>query len=327
MAKQQLKSARQKRAPGKKRPSALDSSITHRIGAVVRTTGISPHTLRIWERRYDIVEPLRTQAGGRLYRDGDIEKLRIVKFLVDHGHPIGQVAQLSTRQLTHLAKRDGSVQVKARHPEPSPDIARIRQALIDALRSLDIARADALLGEAYLGLGARLLALDLLVPLLIQIGDEWASLRYDVFQEHAATVVVRNYLGSLLRTLATVAKSDAVISVTLPGELHELGALMAALISTTRGYRTFYLGPNLPTVQIATAVTKCRARIVLISVINPLDAKGHAELDSLRKRLDPRVEIFVGGRGITTHTKTIKGVVFLPDLRALDARLSSDVSQ
>ena len=322
MAKQQLKSARQKRAPGKQRPTEIDSSTIHRIGAVARATGISLHTLRIWERRYDIVEPLRTQAGGRLYRDGDIEKLRIVKFLVDHGHAIGQVAQLSMRQLSHLAKRIGTAKAEASNSEPLRDIVRIRHDMIDALRSLDIAKADALLGEAYLGLGPRSLMLDLLVPLLIQIGDEWASVQYEVFQEHAATVVVRNYLGSLLRTLAPVAKSDAVISATLPGELHELGALMAALISITRGYRTFYLGPNLPTAQIAAAATKCRARVVLISAINPLDTKGHAELDGLRKRLDPRVEILVGGRGITTHTKTIKGIVFLPDLRSLDARLS-----
>jgi MerR family transcriptional regulator, light-induced transcriptional regulator len=322
MPKQRLKSARQKRAPGNERPPEFDSSITHRIGAVARTTGISLHTLRIWERRYNIVEPLRTQAGGRLYRDSDSEKLRIVKFLVDQGHAISQVAQLSRRQLSHLAKRAATAKAETNDPEPLRDVVRLRHDLIDALRSLDIMRADALLGEAYLGRGPRSLAWDLLAPLLVQIGDEWASVQYGVFQEHAATVVVRNYLGSLLRTLASVAQADAVISATLPGELHELGALMAALISTTRSYRTFYLGPSLPSAQIAAAATMCQAKVVLISAINPMDAKIDAELRALRKRLDSHVEILVGGRGIAAHPKTIKGIMFLPDLRALDAHLS-----
>jgi MerR family transcriptional regulator, light-induced transcriptional regulator len=301
--------------------------MTHRIGAAARSTGISQHTLRIWERRYDVVRPLRTQAGGRLYLDRDIEKLRIVKFLVDQGHPIGQVARLSSRQLSHLAQRAVAAKADASDSERLPDVARIRHELIDALRALDIARANALLGEAFLGLGPRSLATDLLVPLFVQIGDEWASAQYEVFQEHAATVVVRNYLGSLLLTIAPVIRADAVVCATLPGELHELGALMAAVISTAHGYRTVYLGANLPTAQIAAAATKCRAKFVLISAINAFDTNIHAELVGLRKRLDPRVEVFVGGRGMTAHDRKIKGIKFLPDLRALDERLTSFVSQ
>ena len=321
MHKRQLKPAPQRRDPSKEL-LAQRTPITYRIGAVARATGISLHVLRIWERRYNIVEPLRTESGGRLYCDSDIEKLRVVKFLVDRGHAIGQVAQLSTRQLGRLAKRSGTSSAEGSHSERLPDIRRIQSELIDALRSLEIAKADALLGEAFLALGTRSLVLDLLVPLLIQVGEEWASVRYEVFQEHAATVVVRNYLGSLLRTLAPVAQADAVICATLPGELHELGALMAALIAITRGYRTSYLGPNLPAVQIAAAAEKCRAKVVLVSAINPMDQETHAELRGLRRRLDSRVEILVGGRGVTTHTKAIKGLVFLPDLHALDVRLS-----
>jgi DNA-binding transcriptional MerR regulator len=71
----------------------------YRIGAVARLTGISPDTLRIWERRYDIVEPERTPKGGRLYSQQDVTRLTMIKTLVDQGHAISTVANLSIEEL------------------------------------------------------------------------------------------------------------------------------------------------------------------------------------------------------------------------------------
>ena len=71
----------------------------YRIGAVARLTGISPDTLRIWERRYDIVEPERTPKGGRLYSHKDVTRLTMIKTLVDQGHAISTVASLSAEEL------------------------------------------------------------------------------------------------------------------------------------------------------------------------------------------------------------------------------------
>ncbi len=71
----------------------------YRIGAVARLTGISPDTLRIWERRYDIVEPERTPKGGRLYSQQDVTRLTMIKTLVDQGHAISTVANLSAEEL------------------------------------------------------------------------------------------------------------------------------------------------------------------------------------------------------------------------------------
>jgi len=71
----------------------------YRIGAVARLTGISPDTLRIWERRYDIVQPQRTPKGGRLYSHQDVTRLTMIKTLVDHGFAISTVANLPVEEL------------------------------------------------------------------------------------------------------------------------------------------------------------------------------------------------------------------------------------
>jgi DNA-binding transcriptional MerR regulator len=71
----------------------------YRLGAVSRLTGIPPDTLRVWERRYDLVTPMRSEAGGRLYSQEDVTRLGVIKRLVDSGHAIGTIAELSMEQL------------------------------------------------------------------------------------------------------------------------------------------------------------------------------------------------------------------------------------
>jgi len=72
----------------------------YRIGAVSRLTGISADTLRIWERRYQLVDPQRTEKGGRLYTQEDVTRLTMIKTLVDQGHAISTVANLDSRELS-----------------------------------------------------------------------------------------------------------------------------------------------------------------------------------------------------------------------------------
>lgn len=91
-------------ASQKKAVSQEDSTGGYTIGAVARLTGISTHTLRIWERRYSAIVADRTESGRRLYSKADIEKLSLLKSLSDNGSSIGQIANLSTEELK--ARRD-----------------------------------------------------------------------------------------------------------------------------------------------------------------------------------------------------------------------------
>ena len=77
---------------------------TYRIGAVARLTGIPPDTLRVWERRYAVVTPVRSEAGTRLYRAEDVSRLNLIKRLVDNGDAISHVARLSLEHLRQRAK-------------------------------------------------------------------------------------------------------------------------------------------------------------------------------------------------------------------------------
>lgn len=85
----------------------------YRIGAVARLTGISPDTLRIWERRYELVNPYRTDKGGRLYSQADVTRLTLIKSLVDQGHAISTVAPLSNQELSQRLEQRTQPQLNA----------------------------------------------------------------------------------------------------------------------------------------------------------------------------------------------------------------------
>ena len=80
----------------------------YEISAVARMSGLSPHVLRVWERRYSVVEPRRSDNQRRQYSQTDVDRLVLLKRLVDHGHAIGIVASLTMDQLSEPSDDEDS---------------------------------------------------------------------------------------------------------------------------------------------------------------------------------------------------------------------------
>ncbi len=108
---------------------------TYRIGAIARLTGIPTDTLRVWERRYEVVRPLRSETGVRLYRREDVARLAVIKRLVDAGHAIGSVAGLSLAELEErLAGAVGTAPLPASSSHAPCRVAVVGVALAARLR-------------------------------------------------------------------------------------------------------------------------------------------------------------------------------------------------
>jgi DNA-binding transcriptional MerR regulator len=244
-------------------PEASEASMTtddetprHRIGAVARLTGISTHALRVWERRYGTLKPERSGGGDRLYTDGDVQRLRLIKRLLGLGHGIGDVARLPAQELEKL--------VALHHEPPDEEPAlepglQLVQRYIGHIERLDLAAAEQTLAGAALALPRRELIDRVLVPLLREIGSRWQAGELHVAHEHAASAMVRSQLGAMLRLFAPDTNAPAAVATTPAGEHHELGALMAAVVAAMSGWRCVYLGPNLPTSEVARAVKSSAA--------------------------------------------------------------------
>ncbi len=258
---------------------------TYAVGRVARLTGVSPDVLRAWERRYAAVEPIRTPGGTRRYRARDIDRLRLLKAAVDAGHRIGEVARLSDGEL------EGRVSVRL-----APDTGPIEEALA-ALGALDGVAAERVIAGQLAGLGPVRFAKEFALPLLTKIGQEWQEERLCVASEHLGSALLRSLLGSALRPTAAHRDAPVVVFATLPGERHDIGLLIAALVTLGAGAQPLYLGAELPVSELVYAAGVTGASAVALGAVAQPVAELVRDLESLCDALPPEVEIWLGGPG------------------------------
>jgi methanogenic corrinoid protein MtbC1 len=296
---------------------SISDTPTYRIGAVAKLTGISLHLLRMWERRYRVVIPTRSEGGDRLYTQSDVERLRLIKRLYDAGHSIGRIARLSSEELAAMLPKPEPPPLRETTSDPPTEAV---ERFLDAISVMDMATAERVLSRAAMVLGPRDVALRVLVPVLREVGNRWEEGRFSIAQEHAAAAVLRSHLGSLMRAHAADPNAPAVVCTTPAGQLHEFGALVAALFMAAIGWRVIYLGPNLPAGEIVQAAATGEARVVLLSALMS-EPNLARELQLIRAGLPSEVEVIIGGDGASRLSVYPEGVAFLPDLGALERHL------
>ena len=111
------------------------SNSTFKIGAVSRITNIPIDTLRIWERRYSVVEPIRTNNSDRQYQNDDINRLTLLKMLVDRGHSIGSIAPLENEDLIERLEMHDQNTIRT---QPNNTLKTVHVAVIGEVLSLQI---------------------------------------------------------------------------------------------------------------------------------------------------------------------------------------------
>ena len=233
------------------------------IRVVSRLTGMAIDTLRAWERRHGAVTPARDDRG-RMYTDADVARLRLLRAAVAQGHSIGRLAGLSDQDLRHLAAPAGAAAAPAvdRGQRTALDTA----ALGAALHRYDAAGID----QEIARLAAILRPLDLLrevlMPVLVQVGDGWHRGRAGIAQEHLMSSTIRNILGSFLRLYPHPDAPARLLFATPSGERHEIGALGAAMLAASSGLGVAYLGPDLPAREIVESVKPAGAHVLVLGL-------------------------------------------------------------
>jgi DNA-binding transcriptional MerR regulator/methanogenic corrinoid protein MtbC1 len=282
----------------------------YRIGTVARLTDISAHALRIWERRYKLLEPGRSSGGERLYTERDVTRLRLIKALLEQGHSIGRLAGVGTAALRQtLARHRRNVTA-----ETAPVV---RSRFLTAVEAMNLPEAEWLLGQASLVLEPRAFLLEVVTPLLEAIGDRWEKGKLAVAHEHAATALIRGQLAAMMRAYAHRGAPVAVCT-TPPGEQHEFGALAAGLLAALHGWRIVYLGPSLPAAETARAARQSRARAAFVSLVALPRAVIEREVRALCTRLGDGVQLVIGGRALASRPSVPSRVVVVHDLEEFE---------
>lgn len=290
--------------------------LTLSISAVERDTGLSKDTLRVWERRYGFPQPERDAFGERAYPMEQVERLRIVKRLLDAGHRPGRVVALDLSALQHLA--EGMSTLAARPPLPTDaDEVRDLHNYVDLIKAHDVESLRRTLSQAQLKLGLARFVTDLVAPLNTLVGDAWMRGHLEVFEEHMYTesiqVVLRNALNAVPEP--ELIGRPRVLLTTFPQEQHGLGLLMAEATLSLEGCKCLSLGTQTPIWDIALAATAHRADIVALSFTACQNPNQVVEgLVDLRGKLPRTVDIWAGGSCPVLYRKPVEGVRVLAEL-------------
>lgn len=293
----------------------------HPIKVVVRRTGLSAHVIRVWEKRYQAVMPARTETNRRLYSDEDIARLKCLQQAVQAGHSIGRIAQLSAGELMELVRTEQTVAPLTQGPtENTADPGEFLAQALAAVQKLDAVALEEQLTRASIALSQRRLLEEVVQPLMERIGQLWHEGTLRVADEHMASAVVHSFIGNIRANFQVSAAAPHVVATTPTGQLHEIGALLASVVATAEGWNSTFLGPNLPTEEIAGAAVQKAAKAVLLSITYPGDdPRLGGELLKLRRLLGGDMALLVGGRAAQhyRHFLNQAGAVTLANLNDL----------
>ena len=218
------------------------------IAALSKRTGVAPDTLRKWEQRYGILRPTRTDGGQRRYSEHDVDRVLWLQARLSEGYRIGEAAELLGLDSSETASEPGMlvdlVFAAAQRSEPAA-----------VNRLLDHAFAHDLVAACT----------DVVQPLLVLVGEAWHSGDISIAQEHLVTSAVRARLERKLAEVRAPVHGRAVLTCG-PGERHELGLLMLAVLLRADGWDVAYLGPDLPVAEAVSLARQSQAQLLCFSV-------------------------------------------------------------
>ncbi len=309
------------------------SETFHSIKAVSQKTGLSTHVIRVWEKRYGAVRPVRTGSNRRVYSSAEVERLDLLGRATTLGHSIGNIAGLPSESLLSLVQSQPvtssapdrstsrGVRLIAGRAIPTPVAAeQLLESCLGHIRRLDHQAFEACLASAMVSMGLQGMLQGLISPLAHAIGEEWRRGTLKIAHEHFASSVIRTCLWDASRTFAPVDSAPDLVVATPAGQHHELGAVMVAAAARNQGWRVTYLGTCLPATEIAGAAIQNAAKAVLISIVYPEDDEAlPSELLTLRKTLPTKTRLLVGGAASIGYLETLRKIdaVVLDDLNAL----------
>ncbi|MHC4932245.1 MAG: MerR family transcriptional regulator [Planctomycetota bacterium] len=275
------------------------------IGALAEATGIAPDTIRVWERRYGLPEPVRLPSGHRRYTPSQVKWMRRVAEALARGHRASRAVLASDEELERLLRSD----------QEAPG-SKVVGEWIEMVRAYRLSALTEALWGAWRSLEPLEFLEERIVPLLDAVGEEWRDGRMNVRHEHFVSEIVEDLLRSVRLGLDASKNAGLVLLATLPGELHGLGLQMAALVCALGGARARIVGTETPMEEIVRAAEGTRADVVAVTLsLTNSGVESDRRLAELRRELPPEIHLVVGGGGVPRVRRGPRGVRFIKSLR------------
>lgn len=280
------------------------------LRVATRMTGLKAELIRAWESRHAAIRPARTSGGARRYSAADLERLRLLRDAVAAGQRIGAVAGLSDAELRQIIA------------DANPTHGDAIEELLDAAGGSDAERVRGLILAELAARDSRAFVNDFAIPLLVEIGERWARGRCSIAAEHLISAILRSILLDETLVAGGGEGRPRIVFATPEGEAHDLGTLVAALVAARSGACPVFVGADIPIADLSTQILASGADVIVVGLVVLEVEHSEAALRHLRRRLPPRVEVWVGGAGI-------QGLPPIRDVERIDTldRLEGRVTQ
>jgi DNA-binding transcriptional MerR regulator len=260
-------------------------------------SGIRAHTIRVWEQRYNLLKPSRTDTNIRYYSNIELKTILNVALLNRHGFKISQIYRMS----------EGEMMIKVLGlTDKTAKLERSVNELIGDMVDLDIFSFEQRLDLYVLSHGIDKSIKELIFPFLDRIGILWQTNHIQAAQEHLVSNIIRQKLIVGIEGAAPHRRSDRLLVLFLPeGEFHELGLLYVQYLLRIHGAQTLYLGANMPLKDVAYI---CHAKSPDYLYTHLTGVTGNFNFDRFfgqARHLMPEVPLIVSGQLARAHLKKI----------------------
>jgi DNA-binding transcriptional MerR regulator len=223
-------------------------------------SGIKAHTIRIWEKRYNVLEPMRTETNVRLYDLASLQKLLNITLLHDYGYKISKIASYPEEEIPVLVREIISEKSAKNHA-----ISAFKMAMMNFDQELFFTTYAQLLSEKSF----KEVFYEVFIPLMTEMGLLWQSNTISPAHEHFISYLIKQKLLINTEKLQVLrpTKTDKVFVLSLPmNEMHELGLMYLNYETLLHGYKTIYLGESVP-IESLTDLKKHFESIVFVSYL------------------------------------------------------------
>lgn len=279
-----------------------------------RLTGVKAHTIRIWEQRYSLLVPDRTDTNIRLYNDKELMVLLNISLLIKHGGKISHIAKLRNEEIIER------IQEMVQQPRSTSEFFDAQtDSLIKSMIDLNEVQFEKVISTSSLKYGFEQTMLNILIPFLQKIGIMWRVGESNIFQEHFVTNIIRKKILAAVDGYSVDSNpgADDYLLYLPEGELHEIGLLFSNYILKVRGKRVIYLGQMVPMDDVISYCNKYTPKFVLtfFTAAYSLDSI-YSYLDELSLQIGDTNILLAGAqtRDITIRWKNVSLLTSVNDL-------------
>jgi len=292
------------------------------INVISTACDVLPHTIRTWEKRYQVFSPGRSAGGQRIYSEVDLEKAKLLVGLIDQGHTISTLAKHSLQNLRYLLVVNKSEDSESDKIYISFEIKK----LLKHLKNFDIDLVASVMQHLRLSIGVKEFIFKIVLPVMHEIEKLSFKGMYSITQEHIISTIVRDQLHQI--NLANEGpNSDRFALATPEGNLHELPILIAEIICHANRISTNYFGASHPAECLSEAVNAIKCNTIVMGAISSAQWNYEKNIVKYLEKVDEHLRIDVGiilGGGFKVDLpdfKNIKDVKFVSSFEDLDKML------